>query len=158
MYFKFLFLFFIQMNQWHSGWPIANLCAIISLIREVDLHPSWIHPLRGFIHKNSVSLHKNDSMFSLLGPLSVLPVSNTRLFGVLHLVDILIHTDWKFVFHIAKVSWRLCPRYRCFRGILNTSHAYYALLGSSYTLSGFKIHGLYVRLRLFWIIKTQSKT
>ena len=41
--------------------------------------------------KKSVSLHKDDSMFSWLGLYLELPVSNARLFGVLHLVDALIH-------------------------------------------------------------------
>ena len=52
--------------------------------------------------KKSVSLHKDDSMFSWLGHFRVLPVSNARLFGVLHIVDALIHTEMKGCITVSK--------------------------------------------------------
>jgi len=41
-------------------------------------------------------------MFSWLGHLRVLPVSNARLFGVLHIVDTLIHTEMKGCVSLSK--------------------------------------------------------
>lgn len=62
---------------------ITKLRAIISLVREIDVRAPWIsHIMRSYPQK-SVALHKDDSMFSWLGHLLVLPVSNARLFGVL---------------------------------------------------------------------------
>ena len=41
-------------------------------------------------------------MFIWLGHLRVLPVSNARLFGVLHIVDALIHTEMKGCITVSK--------------------------------------------------------